>query len=489
MGNLGESRLSNIGFTPVLTALRLAALSLLLIYAASSGAFANSKYAAIVVDAKTGKTLFARHADSSRYPASLTKMMTLYVLFEEIERGRFTTSSRLKVSKYAAGRPPSKIGLKAGQTISVDSAIKALAVKSANDVATVVAEAVSGTEAKFARRMTATARSIGMKRTVFRNASGLPDAKQRTTARDMALLGRALQDRFPAYYKYFGTRSFAYGKRRYRNTNRLLGNVSGVDGIKTGYTRASGFNLVTSVNHKGRHIVAVVMGGKTGKSRNAHMRTLIDRHLKRAKRGKRTAPLVAKKAPPPLPRSRPNGTVPASSQSVPVAAAQPKTPSYDKRILQPLDLIALQIEESASEPGLAFYKPANGASDPTANAIAANEQSTLEMQAAELQDKSETKQNAPAEVTATTAQKSRSGDWQVQIAAAPTREGATRLLQQAQAKAGSVLKSAEPVTQPVIKSGETLYRARFAGFSGKSEARAVCASLKRKSINCLAVPN
>ena len=488
MGNLGESRVSKFGFVPVLTALRLAALSLLLLCAALPGAYANSKYAAIVVDVKSGKTLFSRHADSSRYPASLTKMMTLYVLFEEMERGRFTTSSRLRVSKYAAGRPPSKLGLKAGRTISVETAIKALAVKSANDVATVVAEAIEGTEAKFARRMTATARSIGMKRTVFRNASGLPDAKQKTTARDMALLGRAIQDRFPKYYKYFGTRTFAYGKRRYRNTNRLLGNVSGVDGIKTGYTRASGFNLVTSVNHKGRHIVAVVMGGKTGKSRNAHMRTLIDRHLKKAKRGKRTAPLVAKRMPPPLPRSRPNRTVPAYAQSVPVAAAEPNTPKYDKRIRQPLDLIALQIEASATEPGLAFYKPTNG-SDPTAKVIAAGESGNWEKQAVEPQDTSETKQAALTDLKAARAHNGRKGDWQVQIAAAPTREGAALLLQQAQAKAGSVLKSAEPVTQPVIKSGETLYRARFAGFSGKSEARAVCARLKKRSINCLAVPN
>ena len=218
---MGESRWSYIGLAPVLTALWLAALSLLLILSASPAAFANSKYAAIVVDVKSGKTLFSRHANSARYPASLTKMMTLYVLFEELERGRFTTSSRLRVSKYAAGRPPSKLGLKAGKTISVETAIKALAVKSANDVATVVAEAIEGTEAKFAKRMTATARLIGMKRTVFRNASGLPDSKQKTTARDMALLGRALQDRFPRYYKYFGTRTFAYGKRKYRNTNRL----------------------------------------------------------------------------------------------------------------------------------------------------------------------------------------------------------------------------------------------------------------------------
>ena len=233
---------------------------------------ANSRYAAIVIDAKTGKTLFSRNADSARYPASLTKMMTLYILFEEIERGRFKMDSPLPVSKHAAGRPPSKLGLRPGQTILVRDAIRALAVKSANDVASVIAEAVEGSERAFARRMTRTARSIGMKRTTFRNASGLPDSKQKTTARDMAMLGRALQDRFPDQYKFFSTRTFSYGKRTYRNTNRLLGVVKGMDGIKTGYTRASGFNLVTSVKQDDRHIVAVVMGGRTSQIGRASCR-------------------------------------------------------------------------------------------------------------------------------------------------------------------------------------------------------------------------
>lgn len=482
-----ESRLSGSGWAPGLAVLRMVALSVLIFCGASPAANANSKYAAIVVDVKSGKTLFSRNADAPRYPASLTKMMTLYILFEELERGRFTKSSRLRVSKYASQRPPSKLGLKAGQTVSVETAIRALAVKSANDVATVIAEAIEGTESAFAERMTATARSIGMKRTVFRNASGLPDNHQKTTARDMALLGRALQDRFPEYYQYFSTRTFEYGKRRYRNTNRLLGNVAGVDGIKTGYTRASGFNLVTSVNDGGRHIVAVVMGGRTGNSRNAHMKDLIDRYLKRAKRGKRTAPLVVAKRPPPLPRSRPVNPGTEIAQSIPVAAAPPSR--YEKRIRQPIDLIAQQIEEAASEPALAFFKPASSHSDPVEKVIGpvANDKSGL----VNIQPEGNQQFNraAPAQQIPRQSTNKRSVDWQVQIAAAPTREGAARLLRQAQAKAGSVLKSASPVTQPVTKSGETLYRARFAGFAGKSEARAVCASLKRKSIDCLAVPN
>jgi len=245
-------------------------------------AFAGAKYAGIVVDAKTGKTLYESSADAPRYPASLTKMMTLYILFEDMERGRFSRKSRLKVSKNAAAQPPTKIGLRAGQTIQVDSAIRALAVKSANDVAVTVAENVSGSVSAFARRMTRTARAIGMKKTTFRNPSGLPDNRQKTTARDMALLGRALQDRFPQYYGYFSTRHFSWGKRKYRNTNRLLGAVRGVDGIKTGYTRAAGYNLVASAHRGSKRIVATLLGGKSSRWRNARMVKLLDKGFARA---------------------------------------------------------------------------------------------------------------------------------------------------------------------------------------------------------------
>lgn len=294
-------------------------------------AMANPKYAGIVVDAKTGKTLYSHSADAYRYPASLTKIMTLYVVFEELEAGRLSLNSRLKVSKYAAGRPPSKLGLKPGKTIRVKDAILALVTKSANDVATVVAENIGGSEKRFAERMTRTARSLGMKKTTFRNPHGLPNSGQRTTARDMARLGRAIQEHFPQYYGYFKTRSYKYKGRTYGNHNRLLGSVKGVDGIKTGYIRASGFNLVTSVNRNGRQIVAVVMGGRTGASRNAQMTKLINRYLSKASRGKKTVPMIAKRgaAPilvasalknPPLPRAKPGG------QPQPVKAAEAEAP-------------------------------------------------------------------------------------------------------------------------------------------------------------------
>jgi D-alanyl-D-alanine carboxypeptidase len=254
---------------------------------------ADSRYAAIVVDSATGEVLFAKNADARRYPASLTKIMTLYILFEEMQKGRFTESSKLEVSAKAAAQAPSKLGLKAGQTITVGEAIRGLVTKSANDAAMVVAENVSGSEDAFAKRMTATARRLGMHGTTFRNPNGLPNPGQVTTARDMATLGLAVQTRFPEEYKYFSTRKFVFRGATYGNHNRLLGTVEGVDGIKTGYIRASGFNLVTSVKRDGRQLVAVVMGGATGRSRDAHMAELVRTYLPKATRTRATQPLVA----------------------------------------------------------------------------------------------------------------------------------------------------------------------------------------------------
>ncbi|HEV7283423.1 MAG TPA: D-alanyl-D-alanine carboxypeptidase family protein, partial [Kaistia sp.] len=227
----------------------------------------------IVVDAKTGKVLYSKEPDALRRPASLTKMMTLYLLFGELESGRLTMSSRLRVSEFASRQRPTKLGLKPGSTIAVRDAMLGLITRSANDAAVVIAENLSGSEAAFAQRMTRTARSIGMSRTTFRNASGLPNDGQWSTARDMATLGRALQDRYPRYYKFFATKSFVYNGRVINGHNRLLGRVNGVDGIKTGYTNASGYNLVSSVKRDNRALVATVMGGNTGAARDKQMAT------------------------------------------------------------------------------------------------------------------------------------------------------------------------------------------------------------------------
>jgi D-alanyl-D-alanine carboxypeptidase len=236
-------------------------------------------YAAIVVDANSGNVLHSANADELRHPASLTKIMTLYLLFERIEAGRLKLDSQLPVSEHASEQAPTKLGLKPGQTIAVEDAIKGLVTKSANDAAVVVGEALGGSEAEFAEMMTKKARAIGMSRTVYRNASGLPNDEQVTTARDQALLGRAIQERFPKEYRYFSTLSFTYRGESMRNHNMLLGHVDGVDGIKTGYTQASGFNLVTSVHRNNRHVVAVVLGGTSAGARDAKMRSLLETHL------------------------------------------------------------------------------------------------------------------------------------------------------------------------------------------------------------------
>ncbi|MEM6761794.1 MAG: serine hydrolase [Pseudomonadota bacterium] len=308
------------------------AIAALALTAAAPPAHANPKYAGLVLDVNTGKTLYAENADAKRYPASLTKIMTVYIIFEELKAGRLRLSTKMRVSKYAAGRPPSKIGFKPGDRLAVRDAIKALVTKSANDVAVVVAEHISGSEAAFAQRMTKTAHRLGMKKTKFRNANGLPNPRQITTARDMAKLGIAVQRDFPQYYGVFQTTTFQFGKRRYRNHNKLLGRVRGVDGIKTGYIRASGFNLVTSVRRDGKHLVAVVMGGRTGARRNAHMKNLIGRYLPKAKKGRPTVVMAWNdRDAAPLPRSKPSSSVilaaRLNARQAPVAAASDAAPA------------------------------------------------------------------------------------------------------------------------------------------------------------------
>jgi D-alanyl-D-alanine carboxypeptidase len=238
--------------------------------------------AAMVVDLHTGKILYEENADKSRFPASITKVMTLYMLFEQMKKGEFAADTELKVSEWASSRPPSKLGLRPGQTIKVADAMRALVTKSANDVASVVAENIAGSEAAFARMMTHKARMIGMTDTTFVNASGLPDADQKTTARDLITLGRRVLDDFPEEAKIFQTRYFEYGERVFANHNRMLFSYAGMEGMKTGYTHASGFNLLASCRRENKHLIAVVLGGSSSKHRNGRMRTLLDRSWRTA---------------------------------------------------------------------------------------------------------------------------------------------------------------------------------------------------------------
>lgn len=242
---------------------------------------AYAKYASIVIDLSTGKTLHEENANTMNYPASLTKMMTLYLLFEAIDRGDLTLKSNFTTSRRASRSPPSRLGLKPGQKISVENAIYALTIKSANDVAIVVAETLAGSEKAFAHLMTDKARELGMVNTYFKNASGLPNKGQLSTARDMAVLGIILMENFPQYYHYFGAKTWTYNNQTFTNHNHLLKSYEGTDGIKTGYTRKSGFNLVASVKRHGHRIIAVVFGGETRAWRDHHIKYLLDRGFKK----------------------------------------------------------------------------------------------------------------------------------------------------------------------------------------------------------------
>jgi D-alanyl-D-alanine carboxypeptidase len=254
--------------------------------------FQPTRYADIVIDDKTGEVLHETNPDHLCHPASLTKIMTLYLLFEQLEAGNLKLDTPLPVSAHAAIQRPTKLGLKAGQAITAEDAIKGLVTRSANDAAVVIAEAIAGTEEAFGKLMTMKAAMLGMASTTYINASGLPAEQQVTTARDQATLGRAIQHRFPVYYQYFALPSFRYRGVDIRNHNGLLGNVKGVDGIKTGYTDASGYNLVSSVKRDDKHIVAVVLGGKSNGARDARMRQLIEAHISQAKPD-RTEPVIS----------------------------------------------------------------------------------------------------------------------------------------------------------------------------------------------------
>jgi D-alanyl-D-alanine carboxypeptidase len=253
-------------------------------------------FSSIVVDGNSGAVLSSNNPDASRHPASLTKIMTLYLLFERLDAGKMKLDTEMQVSERASEQAPTKLGLRPGQSIRVEDAIKGLVTRSANDAAVVIAESIAGDEDDFAKLMTRKARALGMNKTIYRNASGLPDDEQVTTARDQSTLGRAIQERFPRYYRYFSTVTFNFRGHSITNHNRLLGNVEGVDGIKTGYIRASGFNIVTSMRRGNRHLVSVVLGGRSGSSRDAIMRTLLVENLEKAST-KRTVIAIAERNP------------------------------------------------------------------------------------------------------------------------------------------------------------------------------------------------
>lgn len=293
-------------------ALSCAIMSFLLVILLSHGALANAKYASLVIDADTGVVLHQENAGLKRYPASLTKMMTLYLTFQALERGKLSLNQSIVASSRAEKQPPSELGLRKGDRIKVKSAIEALVVKSANDVAVALAEAIGGTEWQFAMMMNRMAKRLGMNQTNFRNASGLHHSKQYSNAYDMARLAVALRRDYPQYYHFFKRTTFRYGGHTYKTHNRVTQKYPGADGIKTGYINASGFNLVTSVNRSGQRVVGVVLGGRSSRTRDSHMMSLLNRAYKKLA-SNRTSGARIQVAATPIPKPKPGGSYAVAS--------------------------------------------------------------------------------------------------------------------------------------------------------------------------------
>ena len=487
----------------------------------------NPPFAAMIVDANSGRTLYARDENELRHPASLTKVMTLYLLFEQLEKGRMSLDTEIEMSSHAASMAPSKLGLRPGGTLSVESAIKAVVTKSANDVAVAIGEAIGGSEDHFAEMMTAKAHAIGMSRTTYVNASGLPDDDQITTAHDLALLGRSIQDRFPTYFKYFSTSSFTFAGRRIGNHNHLLGRVEGVDGIKTGYTRSSGFNLLTSLRRDGHRVVGVVLGGKSVASRDRIMADLMEEHLAEASTS-RTAPAIAENESPraaPVARVEPAKVEPvAKPEPVKVEMAKAEEPAPARPVAsadkpRPA-FIAATARETDEDRGAGAATPrrnldgSTGArpvtagmtgatpapmrwiTGPAGRSLPANAQAyapttapiqtaaavRAETRIARTDPKPEAKPETPVQRPAA----ARSGV-QIQIGATDDADKAQDLLARAKG-ATKRIAGATPFTEKVQKGNETLWRARFAGLD-EDKAEAACRDLKRSGFSCFTTKN
>lgn len=427
-------------------------------------AFADNRVkAAIIVDANNNNVLYSQSADVSRSPASLTKIMTLYVLFAYMRAGRFTPDTQLKVSKHAASQSPTKLYLKPGSTIAVKDAIKGLVTKSANDAAAVIAENVGGTEENFARIMTQTARNLGMKNTTYRNASGLPNSEQMTTARDQAILAMHIMQDYPEYYGVFETKYFDYRGRKYRNHNRLLFDYKGTTGIKTGYTRASGFNLTAAVKRGDKHLVGVVLGGQTSSLRNAAMKSLLDKQWSKASSGKPGATnfIASLLGGPQPPRPSRKPVFSLASAAVPVAT---HTPPAAPAAVQP----------AVAQPAVAQAAPA---AQPAVAQPAAQRPIVQASLAPSL---------APNRLSAPSSSASRMDDYHVQVGSYTSPADAQNRLGMVRQRAPQLLDGHLPFTATFQKDDREWYRARFAGFT-KSDARSTCEALKRMSLDCIAL--
>jgi D-alanyl-D-alanine carboxypeptidase len=469
----------------------------------------NPPFSAIVVDENTGRELYGVNEDALRHPASITKVMTLYLLFEELEKGTVTLESQIPISEHAAAQEPSKLGIAAGDSLRVEDAIKAVVTRSANDVAVAIAEKIGQDETTFATMMTRKAHALGMSRTLYRNASGLPNDEQWTTARDLTVLARSLETRFPQYFRYFSTHEFDYDGEIIGNHNHLLGKVAGVDGIKTGYTRASGFNLLTSVHRDGRSLVAVVMGGHSAAARDRTMEALIETHIAEASNHGHTATAIADNESPVAASFAPrrgvapnmggagragpakpsveigegdNEDEPAAApvKPIPAAAKSPATKPEETKLLKVAPQVATRPTETPSSP-VNTYAVAS-----------ANPAALGWKKGAEAAAKASTprKPQPPAEETRVARSEGESKPepghlgWIIQIGAADDAAKANALLSKARGE-DRRLADAKPFTEKFNKRGGTFYRARFSGLN-EASAEQACKTLRRSGFPCFA---
>ncbi len=460
----------------------------------------------MAIDANSGAVLHNQAGDEPRYPASLTKMMTLYMTFELIELGRLSYTSKIKMTQEGADAAPSKLEIKPGAEITVLDAAKALITKSANDVAIALAQHIAGSEENFARLMTRKAHDIGMTSTTFKNASGLPDPEQVTTARDMLTLALHLRDDFPRHYQLFSTRVFNYGGDSYRNHNGLLARYRGTDGIKTGYTRLSGFNLIASVNRDGKRVVAAVFGGRSARVRDTMMEQVLNRSLAKASTQVTRRPSLVARAPQPMRAQRPapprvaTAAVPPPPAAVAEASAGPGRAITMAKVRRVLIGADLQRQPDRAGDALPRFAPAadilrkeTAAPTPPAG----QPPSTLQAQAEALARPAELRAPQPAITTGANAEpraelKTRAasrearGAYEIQIGAFSDSAEAERNMASARQRAGGLLDSYSAVAVPAQKGSGQIYRARFKGFDATAAASA-CGQLKRLQIDCFVV--
>ena len=427
---------------------------------------AQPKYAAIVVDAKSGEVLYAKRADSPRYPASITKVMTLYLTFEAMAQGKLTPDEEITVSRHAASQSPTKLGLRTGSTIRVDDAIRAIAVQSANDMAVAMAERVGGSETRFAALMTLKAQELGMQNSRFVNANGLPDSRQISTARDIAILSRAIQRDFPQYYAYFGVKQFAYRGQVMNNHNHLLMQMPGVDGLKTGYTNASGYNLAASAVRDGHRLIAVVLGGRSNASRDANVRDLLETGFDITRRRDAGEKIVIAQAM--FEKQSPSTTQYASAPATYGQGDEsgPKTISLAEQSFDSLP--TTQLPQMSETGVLSFAKPTGYAqvalSRPVESTPVPNPEPTVKALSRSRESASE-------------------GRYLVQVGAFKQREDARTQLNRISRSFSRHFDDAEGVVGAKV---DGFFRAQFKGFS-EDAAKSACAALKAKRMSCMVI--